>query len=87
MVKQNGAEIKEVENGWQTFTEDEILELFRSADDSSRQAALFILKCDKPQPGDVMSMLSGVMAGEESKGKKLLNALTALSIMMKNKSD
>ena len=68
-----------------TYTEDEILDLFRSADAGAKQAALLVLKCEKPQAGDVMSMLSGIMKGEGSKTKKTIDALTALSVMTKSK--
>lgn len=46
---------------------------------------MVVLKCEKPQLGDAISLLSGVMEGEGAKGKKAVDALTALSVMMKNR--
>lgn len=85
MEKQNAAAIAVAEEEQKSYTENEVLDLFRSADDATKQAALLVLKCEKPQLGDIMSMLSGVMENEGSKIKKAVDALTALSVMIKSK--
>lgn len=65
------------------FSEDTILELFHSADAATQQAALFILKGEKPQLRDLISMLSGVMEGEGNKGEKAIDAATMLATVLK----
>lgn len=68
------------------YSEDTILELFHSADASAQQAAMIALKGEKPQLRDLMSMLSGVMEGEGSKGVKALDAATMLAAMLKGEN-
>jgi len=45
------------------ITDSEFADLFKAADPESQKAAISILKGEKPQGGDMMSMFAGMMGG------------------------
>ena len=51
-----------------TLTDEEILELYKSADPETKNAAVSMLKGEKPQGGDMMSMFAGMMGGAGGEG-------------------
>lgn len=58
----------------QTVTDEELLDLLKSADPEAKNAAVSVLKGEQPQGGDMMSMFAGMMGGAGAAGADQGNA-------------
>ena len=65
----------------EAVSDEELLELLKSADPETKNAAVSVLKGEKPQGGDMMSMFAGMMGGAGGEGGEGGDAMAGMMNM------